>query len=278
MATKSTPLTLLIDADVLRYLLAYTNTSWIDWEEDGNAVEVIKPERAKVRLEDYIDGMMSKFGAQDFVLALSCKQHNFRKDVYPDYKLSRADKSKPALWYILDEFMADTWGDKIVERYSLEGDDILGLLATHPNPKRAPGRRIVVSIDKDLQTIPCRLYNPNKPDIGVRTITQHDADLFWMKQTLTGDIVDGYPGLPGVGLKYADDLLMPVHEKHLDSTPEKHLAALWAVVEKTYETRKPRGGVEPLGVDYAITQARLARILRHGDYDPKTKELNLWTP
>lgn len=272
------PLTLLIDADVLRYQLAYSNTTRIDWNGDGNFAEAVQPERAKADLEDYIDELMQKFGADDFVLALSCKKHNFRKDLFPDYKANRAGKPKPELWYVLDEFIYETWGDKVVERYSLEGDDMLGLLATHPSPKRAPGRRIVVSIDKDMQTVPCRLFNPNKPDIGVRTITQHDADLFWMKQTLTGDGVDNYPGFPGIGLKGADELLMPVHEAHLDASPEEHLRALWSEVVRVYTTRVPRGGREPLTVDDAITQARLARILRHGDYHPKTKEIRLWKP
>lgn len=188
---------LLIDADVLRYQLAFSNTANIDWNGDGNKVEAIQPERAKAKLEDYIDEIVEKFGARDYLLALSCKKHNFRKDIDPTYKLNRASKDKPALWYVLDEFVYDEFGDKIVEIENLEGDDVLGLLASHPNPKRAPGSRIVVSIDKDMQTIPgIRLYNPNRPDVGVRPISAHDADLFWMKQVLTGDQVDNYPASP----------------------------------------------------------------------------------
>jgi len=39
-----------------------------------------------------------------------------------------------------------------------------------------------------------------------------------------------------------------------------------------------RGGTEPLSKHDAIRQARLARILRYGDYNPKTKEVKLWKP
>jgi DNA polymerase I len=267
---------ILLDADVLRYQLAYSNSKSIDWDGDGDKVEVaVNPERALDACNEYIEEMVEKFGASDYVLALSCKQHNFRKDILPSYKDNRAAKPKPSLWYVLDVFLYSTFAGKIVERPTLEGDDILGLLATHPSPKRAPGARIVVSIDKDLQTIPCRLYNPNKPDIGVRSITQHDADLFWMKQVLTGDAVDNYTGIPGVGHKAADELLMPIHEALRDASPEEHLSALWAAVLHTYETKKPRGGDTPLGADAALVQARCARILRHGDYDHKTKEIRL---
>jgi len=270
---------LLIDADVLRYQLAFSNTTSIDWNGDGNKVEAIQPERAKAKLEDYIGDLIEKFGARDYILALSCKQGNFRKELYPTYKDNRSLKPKPALWYVLDEFVYDTFGDKIVEIPRLEGDDVLGLLATHPNPKRAPGSRIVVSIDKDMQTLPgIRLYSPNRPDIGVRPIDAYDADLFWMKQVLTGDTVDNYPGFPGIGHVKADDILMPIHEQFRESSMKRHLKELWRAVVETYTTRTPRGSKEPLTVKDAITQARLARILRYGDYLPKTRRIRLWIP
>jgi len=270
---------LLIDADVLRYQLAFSNTTSIDWNGDGNTVEAIQPERAKAKLEDYLGDLVEKFGARDYILALSCKQGNFRKEFYPAYKDNRNAKPKPALWYVLDDFVYDVFADKIVEIPSLEGDDVLGLLATHPNPKRAPGSRIVVSIDKDMQTLPgIRLYAPNRPDIGVRSISYWDADLFWMKQVLTGDTVDNYPGFPGIGHVKADEILMPIHEQFREKYIAHHLSALWSTVVDTYTTRIPRGGKEPLTVEDAITQARLARILRHGDYSPKTQRVRLWTP
>lgn len=267
----SSKLTLLIDADVLRYQMAFSSTSKVVWDDGDDAIEVFRPEQAKAKCEEWIDGMVDKFGADDFVMALSCKKHNFRKDVYPLYKDNRTLKPKPALWYVLDSFIYETFGDKIVERYELEGDDILGLLASHPSPKRAPGKRIVVSIDKDLATVPCRLYNPGKPDMGVRQIGRHDADLFWMKQVLTGDTVDNYPGIKGVGHKRADAVLMPVHEAHREACVEEHLGALWTAVVSTYESKG-------LTEADALVQARCARILRHGDYDHRKKEVRLWQP
>lgn len=269
--TKRTGPILLIDADVLRYFMAFSNTASIDWDGDGETTEVYQEDKAKADVEGYIEEMVDKFKARDYVLAMSCREHNFRKDVLDTYKLARHQKPKPALWHVLDRFIYETYADKIVERYGLEGDDILGLLATHPHPMRALGPRIVVSIDKDLKTIPCRLYNPMKPDLGVLPVTEHAANLFWMHQTLTGDATDNYSGCPKVGPKRADEALLALHEAHLDAPVEEHLAALWAAVVAVYESKG-------LTADDALTQARLARILRHGDYSYKQRKVNLWKP
>jgi DNA polymerase-1 len=263
-------LTLLIDADVLRYLLAFSNTKQFQFDDDEAATEITNPEKAKADLEGYIADLLKTLGADDFLLPLSVST-NFRKDIYADYKANRNGKPKPALWYELDAFVSEMYADRIITREYLEGDDILGLLATHPKPKRCPGKRVVVSIDKDMQTLACRLYNPMKPDLGTRTISQHDADLFWMKQTLMGDTTDNYPGCRGIGPKRADELLNPIHESYLEASVEEHLAALWECVVAAFNNR---GFTEA----DALVQARLARILRHGDYDYKTNEVKLWKP
>lgn len=264
-------LTLLIDADVLRYQLAFSNTKSFRFDDDDSATEITNPEKAKADLEGYIEDLMDTLGATDFLLPLSVST-NFRKALYPDYKQNRSAKAKPALWHAVDGFLKELYEDRIITREYLEGDDILGLLATQPKPKRCPGKRIVVSIDKDMRTLPgTRLYNPNKPADGVRSISHHEADLYWMGQTLTGDATDNYPGCRGIGPKRAGELLNPIHEALLDSTPYDHLLALWNAVVDTYESK---GFTEA----DALTQARLARILRHGDYNFKTEEVNLWTP
>lgn len=267
-------LTILIDADVLRYQLAFKNTKTVKWEpEDGSeeleVSEVTNPEKAKADLDDYIEELLEKFGTRHFLLPLSVST-NFRKAILPTYKGNRT-KPKPALWDAVDGFIHELYPEKIITREYLEGDDILGLLATMPAPRLCPGKRIIVSIDKDMQTIPGRLFNPGKPDIGTRTISEHDANLFWMSQVLTGDTVDNYKGCPGIGPKRADEALMSVHESFLSSSVEEHLAALWFVVISIYADKG-------LTIDDALVQARCARILRHGDYNFKTEEVTLWKP
>ena len=51
----------------------------------------------------------------------------------------------------------------------------------------------------------------------------------------------------------------------------KYGETLWERVVKGYEKYK-------LSENDAIIQARVARILRHGDYDWTTKQVTLWNP
>jgi len=81
-----------------------------------------------------------------------------------------------------------------------------------------------------------------------------------MIQTLTGDTVDGYSGVPKVGAVTANKMLtdkdMPVED-------------MWKIVVKAYE----KAGMEEQD---ALQQARVARILRHGAHNRKTGEVKLW--
>jgi DNA polymerase-1 len=75
-------------------------------------------------------------------------------------------------------------------------------------------------------------------------------------QTLTGDKTDGYPGLEGIGPVKADKILK----------------------EGTYEEVLQAYRNAGFNDEFALSQARCARILRHGEYDWATKEIKLWNP
>ena len=83
------------------------------------------------------------------------------------------------------------------------------------------------------------------------------ADRFHLYQTLVGDQTDNYKGCPGVGPVKA--------ETALGANPT------WASVVGCYE----KAG---LTEEDALVQARVARILRHGEYNKMTCEVKLWTP
>ena len=88
-----------------------------------------------------------------------------------------------------------------------------------------------------------------------------DADYNFMLQTLTGDNTDNYPGCPGIGPVTGAKVL----------AGKDTLEEMWEIVVKMYEKK---GKTE----EDAIIQARLARILRHGDYNWDTEKIKLWTP
>jgi 5'-3' exonuclease len=178
----------------------------------------------------------------------------FRHFVDPTYKGNRVSIERPqALTDVINHIKGKyecTW------REGLEADDVMGILAGSP----ALTDPVIVTMDKDLQTIPGKWFNPFKIKRPLR-INQRLADLNWLGQTLTGDATDGYKGCPGIGPKRAEKIL----------SSSSVFRELWAIIERTYEDAG-------LTANDAITQARLARILRFTDYREETGEIKLWHP
>lgn len=245
--------TLLIDGDVVAYKATAAIEQEIDWGDDVWTLHS-EPEEAKRVVEQQLAGYMTRLDATDLVIAFSDSK-NFRHEVYPPYKGSRLDKRKPLAYKAIKEWMKEKWTS--YQRPSLEGDDVLGILATHPTLIR--GQKIIVSVDKDFKTIPGYFWNPDK-DERPTFLDYIDADYWHMMQTLTGDKTDGYPGLPGWGPVKAAKLL--------DETPQDDW---WDAVVAAYA----KAGLTEAD---ALVQARCARILRSTDYDFKKKEVKLWSP
>jgi DNA polymerase-1 len=105
-------------------------------------------------------------------------------------------------------------------------------------------------------TIPCEYFNMDSEELMV--IDEELADFYFYQQTLTGDAVDNYKGCPGIGKKRATDLL-------------KEEGVKWNTVKKAFA----KAGMDEFE---ALTQARVARILRVQDYDFRKEEIRLWTP
>lgn len=262
----------LIDADIVIYTAAARAETSADFGDDS--VHVFG---SKLKTRDGIDTMIADLkaltNAERVVLALSCTEGNYRKEVYPPYKSNRKDKRKPITFRYGREYAIAQY--ETMERPGLEADDILGILATG-DVKGMRGPKVVCSIDKDMRTFPCSLYNWMKPEDGIVEITQDAADYAFYMQVLTGDSTDGYPGCPGIGPKRAARWLDPFWVRPLPGSttqfaPHFEAHAAWGLVVSLYEN----AGL----VEYdAITQARCARILRACDYSFEEKRPLLWTP
>lgn len=163
-------------------------------------------------------------------------------------------------------------------RSRLEADDVMGILSTEPHK----GERIIVSADKDMQTVPGLLFNPNK-DTFVRTIEPEEAERFMLWQAICGDQTDGYPGCPGFGPMAAEKLLDGIGLESFVHTfksgPRKGLEELrwrevdlgcrWAAIVSAY-------GKAGFKESDAIIQVNLARILKSHDWDGKA--VLPWSP
>ena len=241
---------LLIDGDILLYKIALNNEVDTHWG-DGLWTLHCDENICKADVDLVIDDLGASLNADDYIVALT-DTNNFRKEILPTYKSNRKDKRKPMTLKALRDYVIKKHNGVVWK--NLEADDILGIMSTEPTDEE----RIVVSIDKDLKTVPCNL---SVDGLSVENITQRMADYWFMIQTLTGDKVDGYDGIEGVGIKTAEKLI-----QKYTNVP---LLDLWKIVKKIYVEK---GYTEA----EALQQARVARILRHGEYNKKTGEVKLW--
>lgn len=241
-----------IDADILIYQTCSMVEQATDWGDDIWTLHADAHE-AKMAIDSEIATLKEAVSASKCVLCFTA-DHNWRKVVYPYYKANRKSVRKPVCFVPVKNYLMKQY-DTMVES-DLEADDCLGLIATGPKSRwRGCGRVVMISEDKDLRSVPGELYNPRKQSI--ERISKEDADRFHLLQTLVGDTVDNYSGCPGVG---------PVRaERMLEESPT------WETVVAAYQD-------SGLTENDALTQARVARILRHREYNFRTKEVNLWKP
>jgi DNA polymerase-1 len=185
---------------------------------------------------------------------------NFRKAVLPTYKANRKDIARPLGLKAVREAVRDAF--EVAEVDGLEADDLLGLAVTTP---RLLGKAVLVSGDKDMRTLPGLHLNPSKESTPV-FVSEAEANLFWFTQAITGDPVDGYSGAKGIG---------PVKAaKALAGWDGIDMLSGWHLVHDVFRsTKRHDDPTQDCGVSL-----RVARILRHGDYNKKTREVRLWHP
>ena len=219
------------------------------------------PGKAREVFDEMIERFFERFETRAHLLCFSTppdwdfgkSASNFRYDVDPTYKNNRSNSRKPLCYVQLRQDIEADY--KCKHLLGLEADDVMGILATAPMAKT---QRIIISQDKDLQTIPTQVWR--KGDLV--TVTEEEADYYHMFQTLTGDITDGYKGCPGIGKVKAEKMLNAAMEKD---------GLMWPVVKAAYEKAE-------LTEEDALRQARLARILRWSDWNNEKKEPILWQP
>lgn len=274
--------TLLIDGDILAYQAAASVEEKSDWGDGVKSVTVGNPKLAESNLKDTIERLHETLGVEEGIVCLSCPTVEcFRMDVLPTYKGNRTDVAKPQLLPHIRDYIRENYKTKEVAR--LEADDVMGILSTHP--ALIPGKKIIVSSDKDMKTIPGWLYSPYKKTFP-SLLTKEVADFWHMRQTLTGDDVDGYSGCPGVGDDTADRFLagrdkVSPYDHTFTRGPRKGTTEVrWSVEPSAsdWETVVSLYNKAGLTEEDALVQARVARILRHTDYDFKNKTVKLWEP
>ena len=241
---KKQNLTILLDGDILVYQAASVTEKPVNW---GDGLWTLHAEEAEAvaHFEKQLDYITSQTKIDDVKIFLTGKA-NFRKTLYPEYKANRTDKRKPLLLPFLREYVIEKHGGIICE--GIEADDAIGVYSVNPNS-------VIVSKDKDLLTIAGTHWSPEQ---GFFVVTHEEADYNFHVQTLTGDTTDNYKGCPSIG---------PVKAKKILEKAEDPWEAIVAAFEKA-----------GLSEAAALTQARLARILRPNEYNLDKNEVSLWHP
>lgn len=224
---------LLIDGDIMVYREAFAAEKPTNW---GNGLWTLHADatNAKKRLDYEIERLAKELEGEPHITLSG--RGNWRLDLWPDYKANRKDKRKPLLLNPLREHLLEEHGAIVEDK--LEADDLMGLMSDK--------ECIIVSDDKDLLTIPGWHYAPKDGDMTPFVVSNDRARYNHMYQTLTGDSTDGYPGCPGIG---------PVKAKKILGD-DPMWEAIYYAFEKVGLTEQD-----------ALTQARIAYILRPGDYD-----------
>ena len=257
--------TILGDADIFAFKYASANEEkfYFDGKDAPPAVDA-DFDAAIAGVQEYIGDLQEKLTATEVIICLSDPEANFRKQIYEPYKSKRDHSTRPMFLQAVKDWFRTKY--KTYQRDTLEADDCMGILSTHPTLVK--GEKIIVSEDKDMQTIPGLLYNPRKDD-SPRTVTRLDADRFHLWQAVVGDTCDGYPGAKGVGPKspYALGVLA-------SKTVEEMWPHVLAAHAKALKTTVDDPSVEAA----ALVQARCSRILRATDWDFEAKRPRLWMP
>jgi len=244
---------LLIDGDQYLHRGCAAVERSAEWDDENYVVYSNIVEAWEV-VEGSIKKLLAHFDTKDYVLTLSeGAPGGFRKAlVDPTYKDHRKNARKPLCFFELKEKMKAEFPCRYWD--GLEADDVMGILSTKPGPDS----KIIVSRDKDMKTIPGKLWTGGQ----FHNVTEEEADYYHLYQTLVGDTSDGYKGCPGVG---------PVKATKLLSDYKGQPNFMWVAVRTAFEA----AGLTEAD---ALQQARLARILRWSDWDAKKKEVKLWTP
>ncbi len=167
----------------------------------------------------------SKNKPTHFAVIFDSARKNFRNEIYSEYKANRAeapDDLAPQFEYIRKS--VEAFNLPSIELINYEADD---LIATYAKKIIESGAKVtVISSDKDLMQLvssKIRLFDPMKSKIiGEKEVFEK----FGVKpnqvidvQSLAGDSSDNIPGVPGIGIKTAAELIN--RYKNLDTLLKK---------------------------------------------------------
>ncbi|MBI3440384.1 MAG: DNA polymerase I [Proteobacteria bacterium] len=149
----------------------------------------------------------------NIAVIFDAKRKNFRNDIYPEYKANRTETPPELIpQFPLIRAATEAFSIPSIEMEGYEADDLIATYAKLAHAKGIPVA--IVSSDKDLMQLICpgvRMIDPMKyKDIGPDEVMEKfgvTPDKVTDVQALAGDSSDNIPGVPGIGVKTAAQLI-----------------------------------------------------------------------
>ena len=181
----------IVDGDVLVYRAAFST-------QDKPPEEA---EKVLDQIMDYTIGNTVVFPHGNNFYCWLTGKGNFRYDIAKTepYKGNRRDQVKPTHYQHARDYLQSRWAAQVSE--GCEADDAISIEAYRGNLEST----VIVSVDKDMLTVPCWNYN-FVTNTWVKK-TPWESLLFFYEQILTGDRIDNIIGIHGIGPKKAQKLL-----------------------------------------------------------------------
>lgn len=172
-----------------------------------------QPIGAVLGFTNMLQKMLIDLQAPYIAVIFDAAKENFRNEIYGEYKANRP----PAPDDLIPQFpmfreATEAFGVPAIELEGYEADD---LIATYTKLAKAQGRKVtIVGVDKDLMQLvdeDVRLYDPIKNKYLYAADVKEKfgvlPDRVIDVQALAGDSTDNIPGVLGIGVKTAAQLI-----------------------------------------------------------------------
>jgi DNA polymerase-1 len=171
------------------------------------------PVNAVFGFAQMLERFLNQHAASHLAVVFDSARITFRNDIYPAYKAQRPEPPEELVpQFALIREATEAFGVCRVEQPGYEADD---LIATYAREFAATGGRVtIVSSDKDLMQLVrdrVEMLDPikQKPIRAPEVIEKFGVppEKVVEVQALAGDATDNVPGVPGIGIKTAAQLI-----------------------------------------------------------------------
>jgi len=177
-------------------------------KSDGMATEVV------MIFSNMLDKYLRETDADHIAVIFDASGRSFRNEIYSEYKANRRempDDLAPQLEHV--RRAADAFGVCRIEMENFEADDLIATYARHA--VEAGAKVTILSSDKDMMQLVADNRVMMRDPMTDRPIGEAEVrekfgvgpDKVIEVQALCGDSTDNVPGVPGIGVKTAAELI-----------------------------------------------------------------------